>query len=424
MRYGLPLLLALLTAAGIRIDALQESEEGAAPDAAEEQVFGAPTAFDLSADREEVIRIEADLALHGQPADRSPVLTRLADAADLPLLERRDPWVRVRYDSWLGWVRLGDGVAAPEGGGEPWWEPRSGPDAERLARATSLLQGGRAAALGPYLLHTDVDNEALLGKLSVLAAQLPRVFEERYGLEVTPGEDETVVLYARDESYRAYVEGDADPVAADSLGHAVGELAVLAAGRRKRSEVASLLVHELTHLLTYRALGPDLPQWLVEGLAEDLAYCRTSASGEIVPGTLDGWRSAVSEPVLQRGGGTRFLVAVTRGGPEASLEEVRAKWRESALPPLEVLAGLPRLDFMQAEERRIHYSTSAFLVRFLLGSPDTAAGFRSFLQALARGELGGADELARHLGEPWRELESGFGDWLMSGAPYRGRDQP
>lgn len=423
MRCALSFLLACLAAAEGRAAAQEETEGAAAPP---DEIHGAPPAFDLSADREEAIRIEADAPLHRQPALRSPVLTRLAAAADLPLLERRGPWVRVRYGSWLGWVHLegqADDLQVPmesETPAEPWWQPRSGPDPERLERALGLLEGGRVGSLGPYVFHTDVDNEAWLGKLAVLAEQLPEIFRERYGLEAEPGENETVVLYKREESYRAYVEGDGDPVAADSLGHAVGGLAVLSAGRRKRDEVASLLTHELTHLMTYRALGPDLPPWLAEGLAEDLAYCRTASSGRLIPDTLDGWRSTVSEPVRTPGGGTGFIRITTRGGPEASLEEVRMHWRESALPPFAVLIELSRLDFMAADFRRLHYSTSAFLIRFLLDSDDTAAGFRAYLRTVARGDRGGAAELASHLGKDWPELESGFGDWLMSGAPLRG----
>ena len=418
MRYGLSFILAGLLLVELRISVAQES----APQepAEERQILGAPTAFDFSGEEEEKIWVEEDTRLHRQPAERSPVLTRLAAAAELPVLERRQGWVRVRYGSWQGWTRPeGTAVGLPEIEDEPWWQPRSGPDPERLERALTILaEDTSPAELGPYTLYTDLKDTKLLARLAALAAQLPELFRQRFGLIAVPGENESVVLYRSEASYQAYIK-EQDPSAAGSLGHAVGELAVLSAGNRRRDEVSSLLVHELTHLLTYRALGPELPPWLVEGIAEDLAYCRVGSSGELLLGSLDGWRSTASVPVRGPDGQTQFMITTTRGGPSAALEELRMRWRDGELPPLAEFVDLPREEFLDLERRRIHYSMSAFLVRYLLDTEMFNAGFRVYLGRVAAGDRGDGAQLLDELGTDWDAVQSGFTDWLASSAPQR-----
>ena len=137
-----------------------------------------------------------------------------------------------------------------------------------------------------------------------------------------------------------------------------------------------MLVHELVHLLNRRFLGPALPSWLDEGLAEELAMSRIAADGTLVPGSLGRFESGSRDRALLVGGG------------EIHLGALRAGMRRGDLPTLEELVGLDRTGF-QAEDRfQIHYALSAFWVRYLLSgaAPAGADGFRSFLAAVAEGE--------------------------------------
>lgn len=424
MRYGprcrLLAILALLVLAGIDLRAAAAPQEGAAgPE--EPAVLGAPTAFDLSGELTDQVRVAAGDRLHAAPAARAPVLARFAAAVDLPVLERRGAWVQVRYGSWRGWVRAGrsgdeEGHDETEEAAPPTtpWTAPAGADPAHVERARALLKAERRLSWGPYDLYTDVAREALLAVLGAVAVRLPEAFARRYALAATGVAREAVVLYARDAAYRDYAAGHEDLAELDSSGHAVGGLAVLAVGERHRDEVRGLLVHELTHLLTYRILGPRLPPWLAEGLAEDLAYCRVAASGELELATLDAWRAMRAQTVVSVRGRPESTVVRSRGGPELALAELRERWRQPDRPALELLLGLPHLDFMDPDRRPIHYPMSAFLVRYLLASEDRAERFRAFLAAVARGEEGGGGELLAHLGSSWEELEAGLGEWLFS----------
>lgn len=103
-----------------------------------------------------------------------------------------------------------------------------------------------------------------------------------------------------------------------------------------------------------------------------------------------------------------------------SLENLRKQWNRSEMTPFEVLLGLPRLDFMAAEHRQIHYSLSAFLVRYLVDSPVHSARFHAFLRSVASGGNGDGDDLLSQLDTSWSDLRSGFADWLYTAGPASG----
>lgn len=128
---------------------------------------------------------------------------------------------------------------------------------------------------------------------------------------------------------------------------------------------------------------------------------RIAADGTLAPGSLSRWESAID--------GGRWI-----GGGRVELEGLRGQLRRGVLPTLEELAALDRADF-QAEARfRTHYALSAFWVRYLLSgeAPGGAAGFRSFLAAVASGEPLDRELLLARLGAGWPALESGFRRWL------------
>ncbi len=385
-------------------------------------ILGAPPAFDLG-DRQERLHLEAETALHQEPAARSPVLVRLDFAAELPVLERRGGWARVRSGGLAGWVALDPAAEAQAG---PLLRiTASGPDPAALERARSHLRSAAAARqLGPYALYTDVAGERLLAELARLAAGLPESFRRRFGVAAEPGDGETVVLYADEASYRAYVEDEADPSLLDSAGRATDGLAVLYAGDRLPGELRSVLVHEIVHLLTYRALGNDLPPWLAEGLAEDLAYCRVSRTGELVLGSLDTWKASRARPVLDPRGRPAMGVETRTGGPGLALDRLRSEWLAPVRSSLADLLAFSETEFMESDRRTLHYAMSGFWVRYLLADgppPRHVEAFRSFLAAVARGEAVDAASLRDRLGASWEDLEAGWGKWLRGNGPWRGK---
>lgn len=438
MRYGLCCTLVLLSLMELRIAAraqtpsAQEGEpasETAATEtvATETVILGAPTAFDLSGERDELVWLEADTRLHREPAARSPVLTRLDVAVEVPVLERRGGWARVRSGAYKGWVLVDRELADAEPalkGTQSWAPPTSVAVAARLEHARSFLgDGERQLDLGPFRLYTDLPDGPRLDRLDGLAAQLATRFEERFGVTAAPGEDASVVLYANEATYRAYAGADRQIADLETAGHAVGPLAVLALAKRHPSEARQILVHELTHVLTHRALGPDLPAWLMEGLAEDLAYSRVSKSGVLLPGTLDGWSATRTQPMLGARGEMRLAVERSRGGPKPTLEFFLDRWDDPARPDLASFLELPWYDLMEPERRRIHYPMSAFFVRYLLR--HHGEGFRAYLRGLSRGEPADVETLLMRLGvEDLERLEADFGRWLGGRGPWQEERSP
>jgi len=271
---------------------------------------------------------------------------------------------------------------------------------ERVARVERLL-GERAArsALGPYALVYDVGASAPLERWSALAALLDASYAARYGVSPVGRPAETVAIFAREADYRALEEEDERLAGLDASGHASAGLAALWTEGRSRQEAESTLVHELAHFLQRRALGPALPPWLDEGLAEDLAQTPFEG-GDLVFGT--------TRIDIERDG-PRTLI---RGGL-AALDEVDRAALEGRLPSLERLVGLDWREFV-GPEAKLHYGEALWFVRYLLdgGDPARAAGFRGYLAAIARGEPADGGHLMAALDSDWGELDAGFRAWL------------
>lgn len=318
--------------------------------------------------------------LRSAPAADAGVVTRLDVAAELPVLERRPGWLRVRAGSLLGWLPE-DPVAALSA-------PRPGAAAahrhtERKERARELLgESAWEGELGPWELLTDLPPGGLSAELAAVARRVVPAYRDRYGIEPRVEERDTVVLFARGEGYRRFRAGEVG--AEDLPAHAGGGLAAVAVEGLVWDEAARLLVHELAHLLAEDTLGGDLPPWLEEGLAEDLA-----------------WTVVVAPPVRP-------------GRPVTGLAGALARVSGLRLLSAADLTALSREDFHRPAGRGLHYAHSGLLVRFLLegGPPRRSSGFRTFLGALAAGAPAGPELLFRYLEEPPVELDRAFRAWL------------
>jgi Bacterial SH3 domain len=386
----------------------------AAPAQQEPAILGAPSGF--AGEAEERQAVAAGTRLRERPDPEARVIAFVDEATELEVLERRGGWVRLRYGAWKGWAPVGGAAAA--GGIAGLLPPAARPaDPGRLARALAVLgSDAREVAFGPYRLHTDLADPALLARLLPLGATIEAAYRQRFGVEPGPAAGEEVVLFARADEYEAFSADEGRLAGLDSHGHAGGGLAVLAAGHGGAGEVAELLVHEMVHLLNRRALGWELPPWLEEGLAEDLAYSRIDAEGRLIAGTLGGREVPRQELGWLSPGraGNRQRIDLT--GARASLLNLLTHWDDERRLPLGVLVDVPWREFVEPANRALLYPESAFFIRFLLDGPEPAlaAGFRGYLAAIAGGGSWAPAALARALGRELPALEKPYHDWLVA----------
>lgn len=262
------------------------------------------------------------------------------------------------------------------------------PDPGLLSAARGRMgSAARAGRCGPYALLTDVVDPRLLAVCSQLAEPLDELFAARYGVRPLGAPGETIVLFARLESFRVFTHEQGLP--AGYAGFAVGArgVAVFYASDQPLATFLSTLTHELTHLVSRRALGSDLPPWLSEGLADGIGD--TAAEGWFRP-----------------------LGARADGGVMASrLREAYASQRAGSL---ERLTRLRDHEFDRATVA-FDYEQSALFVRFLLVDAELAPRFREFLGALAAGERYTPESLIAALGLGWAVLDRRFEGWLAAG---------
>ncbi len=341
------------------------------------------------------------------PDPGAPVVHEVEVIANLPLLERKGDWYRLRRGDVVGWASLPDydDPSTPMLGSAPEPVlplPGRPPDPDRLAAGRALLADReRIGWLGPYRLYTDVEDARLIALCDRVVAGLETVFRERYGLRLLGEAQEVVLLFADYGAFRTYRQGSSLPHPEQSVDFAGPGFVALHADGRTADEVVSVLVHELTHLLSRRGLGPALPLWLAEGLADDLGGSRVAADGTLLPGTLGGrsWTDGGSW---------------SRSGAMAEAGRLQRELERRTLPSLQTLVEMPPEEFYAPGSRSLHYAASAFWVRYFLDGrdPALAAGFRSFLGAVAAGDRIDGELLRSHLDRPWETLDEGFGRWL------------
>jgi hypothetical protein len=348
-------------------------------------------------------------ALRDAPRPEAALLRRTVRLEQYRVLERAPPWVRVALaDGGAAWVDLD----APRDRTPPLGEaptppgplPARPPSAEVLALADSLLGEPRIeTTLGGYLVRTDLDDPDLLARLGERLQSAERVYAQRYGVHPIGRPAEALVLFAREEAYRRFESRVPELRGAGSTGHAAGGVAALFVGERREREVLATAVHEVAHLLNRRALGPALPAWLEEGLADEMALLGLAGGdgGSPYAGFLE------IEGTVMRA-----------SGPLAGLVQLLDRLEAGALVPLDALLAQDWQDFRSAPRGRELYNQSGFFVHYLLertgGPHPLAAGFRAFLAGVARGEPPSGEALLASLGVGWPALELDFRAWLLA----------
>lgn len=360
--------------------------------------------------------VQPDLPLYREPSHDADVELVFDRYANLSEIESRDGWTRVRYRDPRGRDRVGWLAPRPDEGpilgratvpvGPVAAAPAS-PAQIESARA-QLGMSLRTAKLGPYDLLTDSRNQVLIDRLRKLAAQLDDVFARRFGLRPIGRPAETVVLFETLEGYRGFKNATARIAHLNAAGHAERGMAALYRGEQNMDDVAAVFVHEISHLISRRAIGPALPLWLGEGIAEALSSSRLLPWGGIDP---EGW------------GGSRLRVGnrITSTGEWSARQRVKDRIVEGTLPPLDRVIGIDDDDFQnRSPAPGLHYTMAGTFVRFLL---DGAEGrhrqaFQAFLRDISEGGDATAEALIARLGASWDALDREYRSWMsVQGEP-------
>ena len=382
------------------------TEQATEPDAPAVQAGLDTLAHDRSGRRDWVF-LGIGAALREAPSRQAALVRKTVRLDQYRVLERDPPWVRVALrDGREAWVDL----EAPRDRTPPLGSAPTPPGPlparrampEALALADSLLVGPASErSAGGYRLRSDVADVALLDRLAERVAELETVYEQRYGVRPVGEPAETIVLFSLEESYRRFESRVPELRGLASTGHAIGGVGALFAGDRREREVLATAVHEVTHLLNRRALGPALPPWLEEGLADELSLLGLPRAGGGSPfaGTLE------VDATTIRG-----------SGPLAGLVQLLDRLEAGTLPSLESLVASDWQDFREDPRARELYSLSGFFIDYLLERESRSglrSGFRSFLAAVARGGPASGERLIAAVGVSWTELEADFRSWLL-----------
>lgn len=360
------------------------------------------------ADAHDSVWVVPGVELKQRPAADAKSLYTFESVANAALLERRGDWYRVHHRRREGWVHLPgyDETSKPPFGEDPEPPrplPAREPEPQKLAAARELLgTTQRELPLGPYRLFTDSPDDELIAFLHPLAASLDDVYYRRHGRVPLGVPKEAVVLFAGEGGYRLLQLRTEKLLGLAAGGHNAHGVAALFIGKSSRGEVASTLLHELAHFVNRRALGPALPPWLDEGIADDLALSRID-HGKLWPGVLGG-----SE---QRAGGK-----VEYEGGLASLLRLQEAIAAGQAPPLEELLQLDWEGFVRSPRSALYYAESAFWVRYLLDGEGGrfAPAWREFLTAVSEGRPPDPENLRERLGRTWPALEASFRAWVAS----------
>ena len=299
--------------------------------------------------------------LRSAPSESAETVARLDAYERLEVLERSGEWVRVETPAGAGWLR----ADADRGGDRPLGSGRLpttpvaalSPDDDLLAAARDLLgQNEPVGRLGPYDLFTDLETPGELYHLDRLARGIEPAYVGRYGRRPVDRPREAVLLFATEASYRLFQVRETRLAGLPSGGHAGSGMVALYVGDRRRSEVTATLAHELTHMLNRRAIGPVLPPWLDEGLADDLGSAYVGPAGNIDPSRLGGEK-------LLRPGSIEYF------GAPAALRQLNAAYARQK-PSLATLTSLDWNRFVRSDDRGLNYAHAGFFIRYLVDGEE------------------------------------------------------
>jgi hypothetical protein len=273
------------------------------------------------------------------------------------------------------------------------------PDRERIALVRELMPDAVQGRIGPYESYARALDQDLRLFLERLVGSLELVYVARYGVAPVGDPVGAIVLFDRHDDFAVYQARELPLGGVNAAGVTGGGVVAIDLDGRRREETAATAVHEIVHLLNRRALGPALPPWLEEGLADDLANSEVAADGRLETSRLGGLS-------LQRADGWEWRGAL------ASAVALRRELDAGRLGSLEKLVSLDWSEFVGAGAREDNYGQASFWIRHLVTDPSTAGELRAFLAGVAAGGSAEGEELRRRLGADWSLLDERYRRWI------------
>ena len=337
------------------------------------------------------IWVSEGTVLRREPRIESESVGVMEAMTNLFVEERRGDWVRVRRAGADAWILRPRPGSSESHGGRPSPVlplPARPPDPAVLERAAAAMSGeSHEFRLAAYAGRSDFDVSAIVTACEPLLAVLEDDYHEELGVEPVGEAAEVFLLFASRSDYETF-----SGLRSSAVGHSAPGYAATHAENRRTESVCGTLVHETVHLLNRRAIGPALPPWLGEGLAEYVQWL--SADG--LPSAIGAWR---------------------RTGAE--------------MTELETLVELDEEGFHGGGSVATVYVASGLWIAYLMADPELRPAFRQFLRYLVSGgpwaenaaagparavrrspDLG--DDLLHFLGRDYERLDSGIRAWLWS----------
>ncbi len=336
--------------------------------------------------------LEPETELHAEPSTSSAVTARVHALSNFGWIERRGDWFLVRRGEAggvvvEGWVRVEDlDAARPQLA--PGIEPATPLAAVELAArhrrsADTIMTSPREGRCGAYRLLSDVESGTLGTFCAGVVSRLDAAYEETFGRPPLGVAAETILVFRDKPDFRVFAAtGSRWRVEASGRASAADGYAALAWDESEAEARSATLIHELTHLVNRRALGPALPAWLAEGLADTLAE------------------------------------RLVGGKAEAARWRVGMDLAAGELPPIAELLGLSSREFYEGGGFS-NYARAHLWVEFLSSHAVLGERFESFLDAVAEGDAGTAETLESHLARPLGAVEEEWRAWVRA-APGRG----
>lgn len=346
-----------------------------------------------------------ETAIFQEPDFGSSEIARTDDYARLPIVRQVEDWYLISRGSQVGWVYLEDYYTSEEpplGSAPAPVLPLASlpPNPDRLQLGRLVMgEDGLEGRMGPYLLYSDARSRDLVDFCDRVARQVEEKYRDKYGLQPVGEPAEAILLFERALDYRVFQATDTNLEGLLASGHAEFGMAALYVGRRQKREVAATLIHEITHLLNRRALGPALPPWLNEGIADEMAASRLDDRGAMEAVRLGGER-------------TRIGRVVVTGGALGAAIQLRKLMELTNLRPLQELLDLDWEEFVKSDPEQLNYAQSSFWIRYLLSDPQLAIRFKAYLSEIAAGGDATPKVLQARLGRDWDQLQAGFGTWM------------
>ncbi|MEE2776010.1 MAG: hypothetical protein VYE73_04525 [Acidobacteriota bacterium] len=392
-----PLLAVLLVVAQVPEDTVADPE-----------ILGTPADWSIRgvAATRPTLELPAATKVFEEPSSGSTVVMTFAGGR-VPVWTTRLGWAQILVGDSVGWVEIeptGELEVRPfppEPAQAP--PPVPYPDPELVAAARQQLspQATHTRA-GGLELHIDADDRKLVATFVTIAQQMATVYRNRYGIGSDHDLTGVVFAFVDAAAFDAARTQILSTEARSLAGVASGGVAIVHIDRLRSPQVPRTFLHELAHLWNHHLFGGEVPVWLEEGIAEDLALSTMTSDGKINT-------ERVAKQV-HRDGPLTIVPATT-----AIIATLTRQAQRDELTSSAELLEMDQASFMSSDRRLSHYVQSGLLVRFLLEERDFAATFRTFLAQVAAGGNASGSHLLDALGkiDAISSLDRRFRDWVL-----------